>query len=665
MAETLRIGILHSSTGTMALSEASLRDVILMEVDRVNARGGLLGRMVEPVVVDPGSDWIRYRDMAHSLIHEHRVAAIFGCWTSASRKAVLPVVEEANALLFYPLQYEGEEQSPNVFYLGATPNQQAMPAIEFLLSSEGGAYGRFFFLGTDYGYPRATHRVLRALLHAKGLDVTQFPEHYVPFGHHDWQVEIEALKAFRAQGRGAVISTLNGDSNLSFYRAVRAAGLNVDDLPIMALSVSETELQSLAPDDIAGQYACWDYFMSYPSAANREFVEEWRRFAGDHRPVYAPMVATMTGFRLWCKAVAAAGTTVTPAVRQYMLGQSEPGLTDSVALMGVNHHVEMVAMVGRANRERQFDIVWRAPRPIPGDPWAAASIIADTAAVSTQREILEALPSPLIVIDEQGDVKYQSRSATEYFGPHIVDRPLVMLRNAIARSQENAPGHSQTALPEIAVPDAGGQVRHLTVAVSRVVFSGSRAHLLCLSDITYIRSIESQLRVLNAELLRLATTDALTGAHNRRHFTDAVNSQLHGLRRHRRPASIFILDLDHFKRLNDRHGHDVGDRALTEAAVTMRAALRGQDIFARIGGEEFAGYLPDTDIDSAVHTVERLRRDIAGVRIAVGGDVAAFTCSIGVTEIDPEVDSFEIALKRADVGLYAAKVEGRDRVRRA
>jgi urea transport system substrate-binding protein len=662
-SDPIRVGVLHSSTGTMALSETSLRDVILMEVGRINADGGLLGRTVEAVVLNPASDWMQYRDMAHTLVHEHAVAAIFGCWTSVSRKSVLPVVEEADALLFYPLQYEGEEQSPNVFYLGATPNQQAIPAIEYLMSVAGGAFGRFFFVGTDYVYPRVTNRILRSFLHAKGMDVDQFPEHYVPFGHNDWRAEIAALKQFKTFGRGAIISTLNGDSNLSFYRAIKEAGFSVDDLPIMALSVSEAELQSLDPEDIVGHYACWEYFMSHPSPANLEFVHAWRRFIGDDRPVYAPMVGAMLGFRLWCKAVIAARTTETPAVRQYMLGQTEPGLNGGVSVMGVNHHIEMAVMVGRATRDRQFKIVWRVPRPIPGDPWAAAGIIADTATANTQRELLEALPAPLIVLNESGEVQYRSLNTNEYFGVEIVGRPLAMLRNVISQVEPTASEQNQIPLPEIAVPDASGRMRHLTVAVRRILFSGAPAHLLCLSDITYIRSIEDQLRVLNAELLRLASTDALTGVNNRRHFADSVTAQLHHLRRHKRPASIFILDLDHFKSLNDKYGHEVGDRALTQAAAVVRGLLRGQDIFARIGGEEFAGYLPDTDIESAIRAAERLRVGIADLRLQVGVETASFTCSIGVTAIDAEADTIETALKRADTGLYAAKREGRDRVR--
>ncbi len=662
--DPIRIGILHSSTGTMALSETSLRDVLLMEIGRVNAQGGILGRPIEAVVLDPGSTWMRYRDMAHAMVHEYGVAAIFGCWTSVSRKAVMPVVVEADVLLFYPLQYEGEEQSPNIFYLGATPNQQAIPAIEYLMSTAGGAFGRFFFMGTDYVYPRVTNRILRSFLHAKGMDVSDFPEHYVPFGHDDWQVEIDALKRFNTAGRGAIISTLNGDCNLSFYKALKNAGFGAEHLPVMGLSVSEAELQWLEPEDVVGHYACWDYFMSHPAAANLAFRRAWRDFIGDDRPVYAPMVGAWLGFRLWCKAVTAAGTTGTSAVRQYLFGQTEDGLNGSGYAMGINHHIEMTVMVGRATRDRQFEIVWRAPRPITGNPWSANSIITDTSVASMQRELLEALPTPLIVLDEKGAVRYRSRNTDEYFGPEIVGLPLAMLRDAIDRIESRPLQQAEAPSPEISLPDARGRPRHLTVAVRRIVFDGSKAYLLCLSDITDIRAMEEQLRGLNVELQRLALTDALTGVNNRRYFVEEVTAQLHHIRRHERPASLFILDLDHFKALNDRYGHELGDQALTEAASTLRRILRAQDIFARIGGEEFAGYLPDTDLVQAVQATERLREGIANLILRAGAATTSMTCSIGVTQIDAKTDTLERAMKRADEGLYLAKRGGRNRIER-
>lgn len=660
--EPIKIGVLHSTSGTMALNETSLRDVILMEVTRVNAGGGLLGRPIHAVVRDPASDWMLYRDMAHELIHQHSVAALFGCWTSISRKSVLPVVENADSLLFYPTQYEGEEQSPNIFYMGATPNQQAIPALEFLMSAAAGAFSRFFFLGTDYVYPHTTNRVLRSFLQAKGLPVDGFPEHYVAFGHHDWTAEMEALRQFRQGGRGAIISTLNGDSNLGFYRAMRQAGFRAEDMPVMAFSVSEAELQQLDPDDVAGHYTCWRYLMSHPAPANAAFLDAWQSHAGPERPVYDPMESSVIGFRLWCKAVSKAGTTATPAVRQYMLGQSETTLTGDRCVMGVNHHLTMTVRVGRANRDRQFEIVWQTPRPISGDPWAAENLIADASLANAQRNLLDLLPTPLLVIDDAGTVRYRSSSTHDYFGPEIQPAPLAALRGMIGQRPDAIPADGTRPLPEICFPDADGHPRHMTVAIRRMLFAGDPAHLLSLADVTYIREIEDQLRVLNGELHRMATTDFLTGINNRRYFFSAVAIELKRMRRHRRPATLFLLDLDHFKGLNDHYGHDVGDQALIQAATRIRQLLRGNDIFARVGGEEFAGFLPETGIESALATAERLRQEISDILLRTGSETTHFTCSIGLTAVDPDSDTPETALKRADEGLYAAKREGRNRV---
>jgi urea transport system substrate-binding protein len=655
------VGVLFSASGTMALNETSLRDVILMEVERINAAGGLLGQKLEPVVLDPGSEWPAYAEMAQALIQKHRVAAIFGCWTSAARQCVVPVVERANNLLFYPMQYEGEEQSPNVFYLGATPNQQAIPALEYLMSAAGGAFGRFFFIGTDYIYPRTTNRILRAFLQAKGVPLNQSPECYVSFTHHDWQEQIAALKRFYAGGRGAVISTINGDSNLSFYKALRQAGLTAQDLPIMAFSVSEAELQRLEPDDIAGHYAAWDYFMSDPAPENTAFLATWRRFDPTGRPVYAPMEAAVLGLRLWCKAVTTAGTTQTGPVRQYMLGQTELALNGQTVTMGVNHHVEKTVSVGRATRDRQFQIIWSAPRPIAGDPWAADNIIADARAANAQRDVLDALPSPLMVFDEQGNVCYSSASATAYFGATISPGILQQLREILSKSGPAAEARV-SRLPEITAHDASGGALRMTVAASRMVFAGQPAHLLSLSDVTYIRNIEDQLRARNRQLHELAITDPLTGVNNRRHFVTAVGAGLKQMHRLTLPSAMFLLDLDHFKGLNDRYGHEFGDHVLVEVAAAARRMMRKNDVFARVGGEEFAGFLPETDIGDGVVIVERLRKAVGQVQLHAGDDKVGVTCSIGIALVDPQADTPETAMNRADQALYAAKRQGRDRV---
>ena len=669
MNAPIRIGALHSITGTMALAESSLRDVLLMEVARVNASGGLLGRQIEVMAPNPGSDWMAYRDMAHSLIHEHQVEALFGCWTSISRKSVLPAVEEGDRLLFYPMQYEGEEQSRNIFYFGATPNQQAIPAVEYMMSPAAGAFSRFFFLGTDYVYPHTTNRVLKSFLEATGLPGNKFPEHYVPFGHSDWSAEIAALRQFHAQGRGVIISTLNGASNLSFYKALREAGLPPGELPVMAFSVSEAELQALDPEDVAGHYACWGYFMSHASPENAAFTAAWRGHAQDQRPIYQPMESTAVSFRMWCQAVTDAGTTATKAVRQFMYGQSAPALCGGRYTMGVNHHVDMRVFIGRARRDRQFEVVWESPRAIPGDPWAAATIIADTRAANAQRDLLEALPTPLIVLDTHGEARYRSASTHKYFGSTIGTASLAAIREVarhLQQEEEGTQGGTSAEggghLHEITIRNPRGQTHYMTVASRRMVFGGDDAHLLSLADVTHIRRIEDELREANEQLQHLATTDSLTGVSNRRHFLSQSADELQRMRRHHRPGVMFMLDLDHFKALNDRHGHDAGDRMLVEASSRVRQMLRGHDLFGRLGGEEFAGMLPETDITAAFAVAQRVRESIAAIRLKVGEELAHVTCSIGMTTILPEGDTPELALKRADAALYLAKQTGRDRV---
>jgi urea transport system substrate-binding protein len=661
MTEPIRIGALHSTTGTMALAETSLRDVLLMEVARINAAGGLLGRPIEVVAPNPGSDWMAYRDMAHALIHEQKVEALFGCWTSVSRKSVLPVAEQGDRLLFYPMQYEGEEQSRNIFYFGATPNQQAIPALEYMMSPAAGAFSRFFFLGTDYVYPHTTNRVLKSFLDATGLPAAKFPEHYVPFGHNEWSAEITALKQFHAQGRGVIISTLNGESNLSFYKALREAGLPPAELPVMAFSVSEAELQALAPEDVAGHYACWGYFMSYASPENAAFIADWRAFAKDGRPIYQPMESTAVSLRMWCQAATEAGTTATKPVRQFMYGQSAPALCGGRYTMGVNHHVDMRVLIGRATRDRQFEVVWESPRAIPGDPWAAATIIADTRAANAQRDLLEALPTPLIVLDTHGEARYRSASTHKYFGSTIGTASLAAIRE-VTRQLEHESESGEGTLHEITIRNPRGQTHYMTVASRRMVFGGDDAHLLSLADVTHIRRIEEELREANEQLQHLATTDSLTDVSNRRHFLSQAADELQRMRRHRRPGVMFMLDLDHFKALNDRYGHDAGDKMLVEASSRVRQMLRGHDLFGRLGGEEFAGLLPETDITAAFAVAQRVRESIAAIRIKAGEESASVTCSIGLSPIVPDNDTPELALKRADAALYNAKQAGRDRV---
>ena len=370
--DTIKIGVLHSLSGTMAISETTLKDTILMLVDDLNKNGGLLGKKVEAVVVDPASNWPLFAEKARELIEKEKVAVVFGCWTSVSRKSVLPVFEELNGLLFYPVQYEGEESSRNVFYTGAAPNQQAIPAVEYLMSEEGGGAERWVLLGTDYVYPRTTNKILRAFLHAKGVDDADIMEEYTPFGHSDWQTIVSRLKAFGAEGKKtAVVSTINGDANVPFYKELANQGVKAEDIPVMAFSVGEEELAGLDTGPLVGHLAAWNYFMSVETDENAAFIEKWHAFIGDEdRVTNDPMEAHYIGFNMWVQAVRQAGSTDVDAVRQAMYGQTVISLTGYTSVMNPNHHLSKPVLIGEIQADGQFETVWETDGPVIGDAWS-------------------------------------------------------------------------------------------------------------------------------------------------------------------------------------------------------------------------------------------------------------------------------------------------------
>ncbi|OIQ49024.1 Aliphatic amidase expression-regulating protein [Pseudodesulfovibrio hydrargyri] len=377
-ADTIKVGILHSLSGTMAISETSLKDVALMTIDEINAKGGLLGKKLEPVVVDPASNWPLFAEKARELIEKDKVAVVFGCWTSVSRKSVLPVFEELNGLLFYPVQYEGEECSYNVFYTGAAPNQQAIPAVEYLMSEDGGAAKRFVLLGTDYVYPRTTNKILRAFLHSKGVKDEDILEKYTPFGHSDYQTIIADIKKFAAAKPTCIISTINGDSNVPFYKELANQGIKAEDIPCVAFSVGEEELRGIDTKPLVGHLAAWNYFMSMDNPTNKEFVKKWKDYVkknnlpgGDKRVTNDPMEATYIGIKMWSQAVLQAGTTDVDAVRQAMGNQavkSPSGYT--ITMDPKNHHLHKPVVIGEVNEEGQFDIVWQTDGPIRAQAWS-------------------------------------------------------------------------------------------------------------------------------------------------------------------------------------------------------------------------------------------------------------------------------------------------------
>ena len=370
--DTIKVGVLHSLSGTMAISETTLKDSVLMMIDKLNKEGGLLGKKVEAVVVDPASNWPLFAEKARELIQVNKVDVVFGCWTSVSRKSVLPVFEELNGMLFYPVQYEGEESSRNVFYTGAAPNQQAIPAVEYLMSEDGGGAKRFILLGTDYVYPRTTNKILRAFLHSKGISDADIMEEYTPFGHSDWQTIVASVKKFASAGtKTAVVSTINGDANVPFYKELANQGIKAEDIPVVAFSVGEEELAGLDTAPLVGHLAAWNYFMSVDATENDTFIKSWHAFIGDKKRVTNdPMEATYIGFKMWTQAVKQAGTTDVDAVRQAMYGQKVKNLTGGIAMMNTNHHLSKPVLIGEIQGDGQFDVVWQTDGEVVGDAWS-------------------------------------------------------------------------------------------------------------------------------------------------------------------------------------------------------------------------------------------------------------------------------------------------------
>jgi urea transport system substrate-binding protein len=366
----IKVGILHSLSGTMAISETTLKDVMLMLIDEQNKKGGLLGRKLEPVVVDPASNWPLFAEKARELLQKDKVAAVFGCWTSVSRKSVLPVFEELDGLLFYPVQYEGEESSRNVFYTGAAPNQQAIPAVDYLMENEG--VKRWVLAGTDYVYPRTTNKILEAYLRMKGVKPEDIMVNYTPFGQSDWQSIVAEIKKFGSAGKKtAVVSTINGDANVPFYKELANQGVKAKDIPVVAFSVGEEELAGVDTKPLVGHLAAWNYFESVKTPANERFIKDWKAFTKNPKRVTNdPMEAHVIGFNMWVEAVKKAGTTDPDKVIDAIVGVTVPNLTGGYATMMPNHHITKPVFVGEIQGDGQFDVVWQSPGEVVGDEWS-------------------------------------------------------------------------------------------------------------------------------------------------------------------------------------------------------------------------------------------------------------------------------------------------------
>jgi len=368
--ETIKVGVLHSLSGTMAISETTLKDVMLMLVEEQNKKGGLLGKKLEAVVVDPASNWPLFAEKARELISQHKVAAVFGAWTSVSRKSVLPVFRELNSILFYPVQYEGEESERNVFYTGAAPNQQAIPAVDYLAKEEG--VERWVLAGTDYVYPRTTNRILEAYLKSKGVKADDIMISYTPFGHSDWQTIVADIKKFGSAGKKtAVVSTINGDANVPFYKELANQGVKATDIPVVAFSVGEEELAGIDTKPLVGHLAAWNYFQSVDTPENKAFIDKWKAFTKNEKRVSNdPMEAHVIGFNMWVKAVEKAGTTDPDKVIDSIVGIQVPNLTGGISEMLPNHHITKPVLIGEIKDDGQFETVWQTDGLVPGEAWS-------------------------------------------------------------------------------------------------------------------------------------------------------------------------------------------------------------------------------------------------------------------------------------------------------
>jgi len=368
--DTIKVGVLHSLSGTMAISETTLKDTVLMLVDEQNKKGGLLGKKLEAVVVDPASNWPLFAEKARELLQKEKVAVVFGCWTSVSRKSVLPVFEELNGLLFYPVQYEGEESSKNVFYTGAAPNQQAIPAVDYLMNDL--KVQRWVLAGTDYVYPRTTNKILEAYLKQKGVAQEDIMINYTPFGHSDWQSIVADIKKFGSAGKKtAVVSTINGDANVPFYKELGNQGVSAADIPVVAFSVGEEELSGIDTKPLVGHLAAWNYFQSVDAPVNAEFIETWKTYIKNPKRVTNdPMEATVIGFNMWVKAVEKAGTVDPTAVQKAIIGIEAANLSGGTSTMLANHHITKPVLIGEIQEDGQFAIVWQTEGLVPGDAWS-------------------------------------------------------------------------------------------------------------------------------------------------------------------------------------------------------------------------------------------------------------------------------------------------------
>ena len=359
----IKVGVLHSLSGTMSISEVAVKDGTLMAIEEINAAGGLLGKKIVPVIEDGASDWPNFAEKAKKLIQKDQVSVVFGCWTSASRKAVLPVFEKNDHLLFYPVQYEGLEASKNIVYTGAAPNQQIMPSVTWLLKE---GRKKFYLLGSDYVFPRTANLIIKAQLKAEGGQLVG--EEYTPLGHTEYSTVISKIKAAKPD---VIYNTLNGDSNVAFFKQLRAAGITAADIPVMSVSIAEDELRGIGAEICEGHYAAWNYFMSMATPENKVFVEKYKARYGADRVTDDPIEAGYFGVYLWAAAVKKAGSTEVGKVREAVRGVEFDAPEGKVTVDPTNNHTWKIVQIGKIRKDGQFEIVWTTGKPVQPDPYPA------------------------------------------------------------------------------------------------------------------------------------------------------------------------------------------------------------------------------------------------------------------------------------------------------
>ncbi|WP_158950392.1 transporter substrate-binding protein [Pseudodesulfovibrio cashew] len=699
MSTFIPIGILHSQSGPMAIEEQPLVDAALLAVDTINDRGGVLGREVRPVIADGASDDATFATEAQKLIRDHGVCALFGCWTSSSRKAVLPVVEREDSLLWYPVQYEGLEQSRNIVYTGSCMNQQIAPAVEWALSM---GRRRIAFVGSDYVFPRTANKLVASMLAA--TDARLVYESYHPLTCRDFTSILPSLRASRPD---LIINTINGIGNISLLEQLQS----VPELakPDLVCSLSCTEnLFSRLSKGAEGQLACWGYFASADSRTDMDFVS---RFRSEKDQIPSDPTATAYSQILLWASIASRIESIVPAdVRANLAGSAVESPLGRLEIQD-NQHVLRSALIGRNNGQGQFDILWQSDGPIPPLPWFGVTetelpykelifqVLSDLpeditiqarleSEIATRQEMAVAMAKNQSRLEETEKIARigafeRNLKTGEGYWSDMLFQLLGHAPGAFIPSLEALESHfveedradfHQTFYASLIdgkgldhqwrIQRADGAIRYVQIhsAILRDNEGNIDRYHGTVMDITERALAEEALRLSEREMRLLAETDGLTGIFNRRKFLELTTREIERSKRYPSPFTLIMFDVDRFKAINDTYGHNVGDLVLQNIVECTRQLIRDVDILGRIGGEEFALALPQTDLDGAGVLAERIRSAVEECETITHDTKLSCTISLGVAELKGCAEDVDSILKAADLALYRAKNTGRNRV---